>query len=202
MAIMSLMLGGIPLWIWLILFIGILLCIVALLVSGNNNQIEKLKGWVLKKRHPERVIKVIVHYKSGMYKVFWRLIPEKNVIRIDKKDYIYDEIDVIKPQGILEKDNIVLNLDDKAYIQERGTKYPEIHYVFNVPFPLRFDFTEKDEKIKFSSHSLKEFKENDLFEKLLRLKGEKGIMMFMMMMILLNVAITGFLLAKQMGWLE
>jgi len=201
MGLMNYILIGVPLWIWLFLLSSILLMVIMFLL-GSGDSWEKFKGWYYKKKHPERLIKVIVHYKSGMYQVFWKLTPDKDTLKIKRKDYIYDNADVIKPKGIIEGDDILLNLDDKALIKEKKGKFPEIHYAYNVPFPMRFDFKDEENKIKFSSHSLKEFKENDLFEKLLRLKGEKGFMMFLLIMVIFNTAISGFMLAKQMGWLE
>ena len=87
-------------------------------------------------------------------------------------------------------------------IKQKGKKFPEIHYIYNNPNPLRFDFDTQKSKagIDFSSHTLQQFKENDLFETLLKLKGEKALYTFIVIILFVILAVVVFMLSQSMGW--
>lgn len=217
---------GIPIWMYLFLLCGIGVFLVAFFWEKLD-----LIGFYYRKRFPEKVIKVVMHYKSGYYKVFWRLVPNNKIMKVKRKEYIYDSQEVKKELDfyavkqdkqdkplIMVFNNImaeqtkngkpVFKLDglkkyefeEKYQIKRKGKKYPEIHYMYNIPNPIRFDFAYK--KVEFSAHSLKEFKDNDLFEKLMRLSQQATMMTLLLIIVIINAGISGFLLAKTMGWIE
>lgn len=209
MGFMSTLVFGIPIWMISLLVLSIVFVVYVLLfASSSSNTIEKIKGLILKKRFPEKVIKVIIHYKTGLYQVFWRVIPLDCTIKIKKQTYIFNIDDIIKPTKVFTDDKAPIPLegqediyvfDHKAVIKEKKEKYPEIHYMYNVPHPLEFDVDHED--VKLSSSSLKAFKENDLFEKLLRLKGDKGVTSMLLFLVMVNTLVSAAVLAKMMGWI-
>lgn len=215
----------VAIWIWLYLFFGWTVLISAVIYWKR----EVIRGVYFKLRWSEKVIKVMIHYKSGEYKVYWRLTPSDDLFKIDKKQYIYDA-DVItkehdfyvatqhreQPLLMIVKDLFVKTDKDKELIKinetetyefkdvfgvkEKGKKWVEMHYFYNNPFPLNFDYSKKE--VTINANQLKKFQEQDLFNKLLTLKGEKQIMLILIIMVAFNILITAFLLSKEMGWIE
>ena len=218
---------GARIWVWLYFaFIIIVLVLVALYFKR-----EALKGVYYRMRWKERVIKVVIHYTSSIYKIYWRLIPDESVVKVDKKMYLYDERSILhnkesymsKPghgakDFLIVSDYAVVDTDkkgrqtikiegEKEYvltdigrIKDKSSQYPEIHYFYNKPEPILWDIA--GQKQEFSSLSLKEFKENDLFGKLLRMKMERSLLMFLLILGIMNLVMTLFLIAKVMGWLK
>lgn len=221
--------GGVQIWIWLLAIFSFGFFVVAYLISIGGW--DKIRGAWWRVRFPERVIKVLIHYKSGYYRHFWRLEPSNNLIVVDKKNYIYDreqirkeddfylnkhKDDKEKPSFIVIK-NVLSRFKngeqifkigeteeytfEKAYkIKQKGKKWQEIHYIYNVPVPLKFDFGKG--VLDFSSDTLKEFQDNDLFIKLMNLGQQKGLMMILMLIVGLNLVVTLFILGKLMGWIQ
>ena len=194
-------------WIWCYFFFSV----VAGIAIGIYWNREALKRIYLQVRFPERVIKVIVHYKSNMYNVYWRLIPDNNFFKINKKMYYFDDREVLKQNDfftrkdkdkktILKIDGKKYNFEDLAQIKNKGKKWTEIHYFYNNPTPLSFDFTSED--VDFSSKQMTDFEENDLFVKLLTLAQERNVMMIVIILVVLNTIISFVMLAKMMGWLK
>ncbi len=216
---------GVRLWILLYLFASFF-GLVAIIIWFMRERILKAYYTI---RYPEKVIKVIIHYKTGLYKVYYRLIPTNTLFKIQKTPYYYDKKVVTKEHEFFiakqhRKEPILLivkNLfvkkkgkkeiikigDTEEYefkeffrIKEKGRKYPEIHYLFNYPNPLKFDLDTED--LQFTSKQLREFKENDLISKLLTMKGERNLMMMLMIMVIANLIATVFIIAKMMGWIQ
>jgi hypothetical protein len=190
---------------------------------------ENIKGWVLRIRSPQRVIKLLIHYPGGYYRTYWRLIPDDHIFKIDKKLYLYDQNVITKdhefyvatgvrphPMILVVKDLFTKTIKGKEFfhigdteeyefnkmfmIKERFSAWPELHYVYNAPQPL--DFNVKTDKVDFSSASLAEFHETDMIGKLLRLKYESMMMIFLIVLIFANLGITLFMLSKMMGWVK
>lgn len=217
---------GIRLWIWLYLF-GSLFGLVFIIIWFNR---ERIRGAYYRLRWPEKTLKVIMHYKSGFYKIYWRLIPDNELFKVDKKAYLYDESQVRKEDDFYiarekQKSPMLLIVesmlttttkkgkelihigDTKEYefnklfcIQQKGKKYAEIHYIFNYPYPINFDVSKAE--LKFSAESLAKFQEADLLTKLLKMKFEKNFLIFILMVVVFNVLLTLFLVAKMMGWIK
>lgn len=197
---------GVRLWIWIYLIVSFFIVLGAFMYWFK----ETLKKWYYKARHPEKVVKIIIHYKSNIYRVFWRIIPVKGSFVIENNAYSYDDKAVVKNNDFFidkYKEKHAIKVNGKKYdffkkfgIKLRRSKTMELHYWYNNPSPLEFNFQSK--RLEFNSRMLQEFKENDLFTKLLTLQTEKKMIMFLMMAIGLNIVLTLFVLAKTMGWIE
>lgn len=166
---------GIRWWIWIYFFFSILAGLSVLIYFKR----EQIKGKYYQIRYPEKLLKVYIHYKTGLYNIYWRLIPDKRFYRIEKKKYFYE---------------------DKLVIKHKGDRFPEIHYYYDNPHPLSFDFTNAD--VKFSATDIADFEENDLFTKLLTLTQEKQQIMVLIILSVLIFLINAFQLAKDMGWIK
>jgi hypothetical protein len=161
-------------------------------------------------RFPEKLIKVVIHYKGGMYKRYWRLVPDDNIFNIGQKQYQFDDKQILKDNDFYSRSvagKEKLKIEGKEYdliqsfaIKYRWEKYPELHYFYNCPLPIMYDLNTKS--IKFTSAQLNLFKENDLFNKLLTLKDDANIIMILLVLGVINALISAFILAKSMGWLE
>ena len=199
---------GVRLWIWLYLIVSIF----AVIGSFAYWFKETIKKHYFKTKFPEKVIKVVIHYKSNLYRIYWRIVPDNKCFVIEKKAYNYDDKAVMKDNDFFikkdkNKGKQFISIDEKQYdfndtfgIKLRRSDVMEIHYWHNNPSPLEFNFEKK--KLEFSSKHLQDFKENDLFSKLLTLETEKRMMLILLMAVGLNIIITGFVLAKIMGWIE
>ena len=197
---------GIRWWIWLYFLFSILMG----LFIGIYWKREALKKYYYLTRFPERIIKVFIHYNTSIYNVYWRLIPDNNIFKINAKVYEFKDEKVLKENDffadkrdnkktIIKVDDIEYEFENLALIKVKGGKYPEIHYFYNNPKPLDFDLSDTD--LKFSSKQMSEFEQNDLFTKLLTLSQERTALMIVMIICGLNVIISFVLLAKAMGWI-
>ena len=202
-------------WIWLYFFFTIL----AGLSIGIYWRRETLKRLYYQTRFPERTIQIIMHYKSGLYNTYWRLIPDNNLFKINNKTYEFTDKEILRENDFFADKNkrkkTIIKVDGKEYefedlmqIKRKGTKYPEIHYFHNYPKPLSFDFDtdikDKDGKLilGFTGKQMTDFEENDLFTKLLRLNQERNTLLFLIMVSCANAIMTLFIIAKMMGWLK
>ena len=160
-------------------------------------------------RFPEKLLKVVVHYSGNQYKEFWRIIPDDKLFTFEGKKYSFSEDTIIKDnEFFINKDNDrnVIKIDGKKYsfedlkiINKRKSIFPEVHYFYNTPTPITFDFSKKN--VGFSSKELNDFEENDLFKKLLTLEDEKRLMMLIMILTIVNTIATVFVIAKLMEWI-
>ena len=198
---------GIRWWIWLYFAFSVLMGI----FIGIYWNRERLKKIYYLTRFPERIIKMFIHYETGLYNVYWRLIPDDNTFKINAKVYEFNDKNILKENDffanknknkktIIKVDNKEYNFEDLALIKSKGGKYPEIHYFYNNPKPL--DFNLSDETLKFSSKQMHDFEQNDLFSKLLTLSQERTTMMILMIICGINTIISFVMLAKMMGWLK
>lgn len=199
---------GVRVFIWIFLFISIGLFIGVLIYFFR----EKIKEKYLKIRWPERVIRIIIHHPGSQYfNEYWRLIPDREDFTIGNKTYLYSDPAVIKKNesyAYQDKDLLKIKVWGKEYIldknykiRQRWERWPEIHYIDGVPNPIDF-YNIIDSNIKFTSRDLELFKENDLFQKLLTLQGEKAIMVMLIIMTFINLILGVANFAKQMGWLK
>jgi len=197
---------GVSMWIWLYFLFSIFAGLGVAIYFYR----ERLKKKYYEMRFPEKLLKVVIHYKSGMFKEYWRIIPDGASFILEGKEYQYSNKNVMRTS-----DFFIKNSDKKHYVEILGKKYeihdllkikkrfsnyPEIHYFFNVPSPISFDM--KNKKIDFSAKQLQEFKENDLFAKLLTLDTEKQIQMIILACVVINALISIVILSKMMGWLK
>jgi len=198
---------GIRWWIWLYFALSILMG----LFIGIYWQREKLKKFYYLARFPERIIKMFIHYETGLYNIYWRLIPDDNIFKINSKVYEFNDKQVLRENNffadksknektIIKVDGKEYNFEDLALIKSKGGKYPEIHYFYNNPKPL--DFNLSDEELTFSSKQMHDFEQNDLFKKLLTLSQERSTMMILMIISGINIIVSFVILAKIMGWLK
>lgn len=172
---------------------------------------EALKRLYYTTRFPERTLKVIIHYKGGLYNIYWRLIPDDNLFKINDKTYEFTDKEILKEndffadksknkQTIIKVDGNEYTFEDLAQVKQKGSKYPEVHYFYNNPKPLSFDFT--NEKLDFTGKQMSDFEENDLFTKLLKLNQEKSTLMILILISCANLIATFFMIAKLMGWIK
>jgi len=181
---------------------------------------EAIRAKYYKIRWPEKTIKIVIHYHANVYKNFWRIIPLNHVFSIGSQGYFFDPKTMNKRPDIFAKqnkfleveiDNIKYKLDSNYYVERKNARFPEIHYLFNNPNPLSFDpviIAENSKKAKkeytkeeiqkgldrqspsLTSKELKEFEDRDMFGKLLQLKEQKGIIILVMILCLINLLIS------------
>lgn len=197
---------GIRVWIWLYLLLSILLFIGVLIYFFR----ERIRKKYLEIRFPEKLLKVVIHYKGGYYKEFWRLIPIDDYFELEGIRYNYDDKKILKENDWFVRkkgEEKYITVEGKQYsykkifgIKNRWKSYPELHYFYNCPVPIKYEMTKKD--IEITANQLKQVAENDLFQKLLRLEGEKQIMMILLILGVANALLSLFIVAKMMGWLE
>lgn len=194
---------GVRFSIWM-MFLG---CVLALIIFLTYWFREKLRKKYYTFRFPEKLLKVIIHYPSGLFKEFWRVIPNEKMFVLDGLTYEYIEKEVIKSNDFFlrrEEDKQFVIVDGKKYdfdelakIQKRKGNYPEIHYFYNITKPLNFNFEKK--LIDLSSKEATDFKVADLFAKLLNLEGEKQLIMIVIIVTVLNLLCTVYIILKMHG---
>lgn len=197
---------GVRVWIWLYLILSILLGIMVVVYWFR----EAIRREYYQFRFPEKLLKVVIHYKNNYFKDFWRLIPDNNEFILEGKAYQYSDKKVLKDNDFYlrkVKDKIKVVIDNKEYdindklkLLKKWRKYAEIHYYHNCPVPIDFDMSKK--LLDFSSKQLQDFKDNDLFAKLLTLDTEKNMLMFILILGIINTIASVLMFAKMMGWIE
>lgn len=197
---------GVRIWIWFYLVFS-MLSFAGVLIWFYR---ERIKCKYYELRFPEKLIKVVMHYPSKMFRIYWRLIPDEESFTIESKTYSFEDKSLLKDNELFtyRKDTghyLKVNkkeylIDDLLKIKTRWKRYPEVHYFFNKPSPIDFDFTKK--KIDISASQLDKFKKSDLFVKLLTLTENKQIIVFAIILGILNLLGIIFLIAKQMGYIK
>jgi hypothetical protein len=118
---------------------------------------DNLKQYYYKITSPEKLIKIVIYYPTGLYKEFYKLLSRNKEFKIDNDIYFFIEQNIVK--------------------KKKG-KYIEIHYIDKNPNPI--DYT-KHKTIGLNSSELEDFKQNDLFKKLLTLEDEKQMLLFILL---------------------
>lgn len=207
MSFLTASLWGVKVWIWLYLIISIVLLLVVIIILFR----EQIRKQYYKIRFPQRLLKVVIHYKTGYFNVYWRIIPDLDTFNIAGHKYAYDEKSVVKDKELFVKKRDKFGeghivIDGKSYkieklmkIKNRWESWPELHYFYNVPNPIKFDYDKK--KIPFTSKQLKTFKENDLFTKLLTLDNQNNLMFICIIASALSAIISFVILARDLGWI-
>ena len=194
-------------WIWLYFAFSIIVGI-AVALYWKREEVIRI---YFQTRFPERVVKVFVHYKSGLYNTYWRLIPDNNLFKINNVTYEFNDKEILKENDFFslkeksEKTIIKIkgkkyNFEDLALINQKGRKWSEIHFFYNNPKPLSFDFT--NEKLDFTGKQMTDFEDNDLFTKLLTLEQENKKITILIVMSAFNLFMTIFIIAKMMGYIK
>ena len=197
---------GARVWVWLYLLFSVVGMIFALLYFFK----ERIRRKYYELRFPEKLIKVVMHYKSGFFKEYYRLLPENDEFVLENKTYQFSNKQLLKDNEFFSRKNskeefVLINskkytITESCKIKYRWSKYPEIHYFYNRPQPINFDLSKN--QIDFSSKQLHEFKENNLFMKLLMLDAEKTMMNIILMIVVLNIIGTVVLMSKVLGWVK
>ena len=197
---------GVRVWIWLYLVLSLIL-VGAVAIYWYR---ESLKRTYYQIRFPEKLLKIVVHYKNNYFKEYFRLVPDNKEFVLESKSYQYDDKSVLRDNNFFirkKKAQLVAVIDGKEYdinsklkLIKKWRVYAELHYFFNIPTPINFDMSKKS--LSFSSKQLQDFKDNDLFAKLLTLDTEKNMLMFILIVSILGLIVGGVILAKIMGWLE
>ena len=207
MSFFTMQVWGIHAWILIATFISGLFPIGVWLYFNR----ELIRGQYYRLRWPEKVVRVIMHYKGGQYMVYWRLLPVKDCFEIDNGIYQYSDKKVIRDNDFyIQKnkgDKPTIKVDGKTYdffeaaqIHGKHVKWPEIHYFYNNPVAMIFE--QGKGMLEISASDLKDFKENDLFRKFLSLQDEKNMFIIMMIIGAVNLFVSIFILAKLMGWIK
>lgn len=197
---------GVRLWIWLYLAISFF---------GFMGVIAYLKRELIRKifyemRFPEKIIKVVIHYQTGLFHEFYRLIPNEDSFNILGKTYNYNDKAIIRDNEIFavknQSETVTINVDGKKYnftkrflIKPKLKPYPEIHYFYNIPNPIEFKYALK--KIDFTASQLEAFKQNDLWKKLLTLEGEKSLLVVILFLTVGCILMNIFIIAKLFEWI-
>jgi hypothetical protein len=134
-------------------------------------------------KHSQMLDKLIFKDKSD--KLCFRYEPDFKGIIKDFKDMTPDEKKMFNA-----KKNPVYYITEEMLTKDKDGKMPTIEYWFNCPNPIEFDFTHKE--IKLTSKMLKEYKENDLVQKLLRLSGEEMKMLIIIILVGICLIMGGY----------
>jgi hypothetical protein len=118
---------------------------------------DNLKQYYYKLSSPEKLIKIVIYYPTGLYKEFYKLLSRNKEFKIDNDIYFFIEQNIVK--------------------KKKG-RYIEIPYIDKNPNPI--DYT-KHKTIGLNSSELEDFKQNDLFKKLLTLEDEKLMLLFILL---------------------
>ena len=102
--------------------------------------------WKLSAR--ERLVKIIIHFESNFYKVYYRLIPENKFFLIQKMRYFYDKKFTVKGNIAVNNEENTITIDHVEYnfsklfsIKDlkKKNRFIEIHYFYNNPMPINFN---------------------------------------------------------------
>jgi len=188
---------GVRIFIWLIVSCQFIfgVCFYAWLMR------ELLKKQYYEIRFPHKLIKVIIHYSTNKFTEFWRIIPNDKSLYVEDMKYYYNDEKLINKNRELFIQKTKIIVDSKTYdiknnsmIQKNRSKFPEIHYFFNNPFPIDFNVT--DLELKVNAKQLKDFSDNDLFQKLLTLEDGKNLSKILLIICVINTIGILFLIAK------
>lgn len=206
MSFLSQTLWGVRIWIWFYLAFSVSVFIFVVIYFFK----ERLKKNYYIIKSPEKLLKIVVHYSSNYFKEYWRIIPDNEEFELEGRLYKYSDKAILKDNDFFlrKKDNKlyahvegkVYEITEKSKLLYRWRSFPELHYFFNNPIPIDFDLSKKS--LEFSSKQLQEFKDNDLFAKLLTMDTQKTMLMFIFLLSVLNLLLSMFIIAKQMGWLD
>lgn len=199
---------GLEILVWII--VGVQLLIGTLIFAFIKR--EYIKGKFYKIFWKEKVIKVFIHYETGRFKLFWRLIPLDEKFNIQDSLYKYHDRKVIKPhdtfliQSETEKEKFTIIIDGKTYtfknekaIKGKTELYPEIHYSYNNPDPIEFFKSLK--KDEMSSQQLRDYEQNLLWSKLLNIESEKMMILFCIILGIINLVASVLILCNINGWI-
>ena len=204
MSILTINVLGVKLWIIFYFFLSIIF----LLSVVSYFYKEKIKKKYYTLRYAEKVIKVVVHYETGIFKEYYKIIPKTEIFQIGGQVYAYNDKNVIKETDFFIKDtgtgqkvNIYdteYDFDEELCLKGKGRKFIEIHYFNNNPAPLDFKKGEPDT----TAFSLDKFEKNNLIIKLLSMKQQSMLFMMILIIVIFNLLATIFIIAHLMGWLE
>ena len=208
MSFLDIRVFGVALWMILYLIMSIVLFL-GVLAYWYRERIRKVFYGL---KSPEKLVKVVIHFSGSMYKVYWRLIPDYEFFKINNRTYMFQDENTLKDHDFyirgkdrakttIKVEGEEYNLEDINKIKSRSEKYTEIHYVYENPKPLDFNLAITKGSLDFTSKELDDSKDNDLFVKLLTLNEEQMKSMFILMAVVLNLLLTGFLVSKEMGWI-
>lgn len=198
---------GVRLFIWLYLMISMTAFFGGVIYWYR----DKIKYHYWKFRFPEKIIRIIIHYPNHIYKECYRLIPTDDSFIVDDLTYFFSDKEIIKSNDFYSRkdgnrkeyiiiDGINYEIDEALSIKRRKENIPEIHYYFNNPKPIAFEFTKTGED--FTATDLTDFKRNTLFQQLLTLEDTKTILIILIVLVVVNILMSIFIIAKQQGWLD
>lgn len=161
-------------------------------------------------RYPEKTIKVVVHYKNNIFKEYYRIIPSDKYFILEGFRYCYSDERIIKDndffmtqargRNVIKIGKLEFDFHDLGVIRKRKSVQPEIHFFYNNPNPIIFDTN--SQVLELSAKELSDFKENDLFAKLLTLETERTFLLFILIIGIVTLLISIVILAKVMGWIK
>lgn len=173
---------------------------------------ERLRRRYYHMRWPEKLIKLVVYYPGNKFRTFWRLIPDDDTFQIDKKPYLYTDKAIMRTNDFYvrkdERKGVVASIEGTEYnvipynrVRSRWDKYPELHYKYNVPYPIDYSKS-TDKEIAWTSEEFADFKEHNLWKTLLTMDTQKSATMLLFIICIINTLISVVLLAKNMGWIK
>ena len=198
---------GLDIWFWII--IG---AIIPFIIIGIF--IWRKRAWLRERyylfRFPEKCLKVVIYYKSNIFKSFIRLIPDEKHFSVEGKTYNYSDKMILKDneffvhedkgRTVVTVEGISYDLVEKGIIKRQKDVLPEIHYFYNNPNPIIYDYNQG--VLDLSASEMEEFKENDLFLKLLTLGQQNAMMFLIIVLCIINLLATLYIIAKMQGWIK
>ena len=197
---------GVRIWILLYLFSSIIL-FSGIVIYYFREKIRK-KYYLF--RYPEKTIRIYIHYPNNKFKVFYRLIPEDDFFTIKGLKYNYNDKNVITDNLFCKYDRegdytIIIEgkkfnlIKDKIITLPKRQSVSEVHFFYNVANPMIFNCNKK--VVDFTSKQLNDFKENDLFNKLLTMKETDNLIKFLLILGVGNLIATLFIIAKMLEFI-
>ena len=112
-------------------------------------QREKIRKKYYELRFPELLLTLNIIYPSGLFRKFYRLIPDDKGFILEGKLYLYNEAAIIKNNDwfaykdklgalVCKIDGLEYNLNSLLGIKQRWERWPELYYKEGCPWPIDF----------------------------------------------------------------
>lgn len=183
-------------------------------------QREAIRKFYYSLRFPERLIKIRMIYPNNNVNYFWRLIPDTTdkTFSLDGGTYDYNDETILKNNSWFAyrehktEGRLIVRVSDKEYflddllkIKNRWERWPEMTYKFGCPFPVDYNSTkttEANNEITFNASDLEKLKKSTILTQIYNSVAQDSLIIFIIILAAVNIIISGFLLAKIMGWLK
>jgi hypothetical protein len=203
----SIMWGDVHMWVYLFCIFSMLMLI------GVMGYV--FREWInlkwLQLTKPQKLIKIFIHYAGGMETIHFRTIPKSKKFEIDGENYYYDAASMTRDRlqkslqtPDMEHEKFEYIIDGKRYsydsdkrVKYRWDRFPKLHYFHGNPNPI--DWAKSYESGKLSSYEDTQMDESNLFVQLLKYSETKQMIIFLLILIVISIAVSGATAMKVFG---